>query len=118
MEDFIVYYFDKIWQVIDDLLLEFRWRGGLFCFRNIIYGYDVQIVNIFIMSFYIRFNILQKYLFKLYDNLEVLFFCVEEYQWIVDDLLEILYNLLLKVFDVNGSSLVLKVWDISVVYLE
>lgn len=117
-EDLIAYYFDKIRQVIDDLPPELRWRGGLSRPRNITYGHDVQIANIFITSFHIRSNILQKYSSKLHDNSEASSFCAEEHQRIVDDLLEILYNLPPKVFDANGSSLVPKVRDISAAYLE
>jgi hypothetical protein len=121
-EDLIAYYFDRIRQVLDNLPPELRWRGGLSRPRTITYGHDVQIANIFITSFHIRSNILQKFSARLDlhndEDSGALSFCAEEHQRIVDDLLEVLYNLPPKVFDANGSSLVPKVRDISAAYLE
>jgi hypothetical protein len=118
-EDLITLYTDKVRHVIDNLPPELRWRGGLSRSRNITYGHDVQMANIFITSFHVRSNVLQKYSQKLDSTSpEASSFYAEEHQRIVDDLLEILYNLPPKVFDANGSSVVPKIRDIGAAYLE
>jgi hypothetical protein len=109
-EDLIRLYLEKIQHVIDCLPPELRWRGGLSRPHNITYGHDVQIANIFVASLHIRSNILQKY--------GPTATTAAEHQWIVDDLLEILYRLPPTVFDANGSSLVPKIRDIGAAYLE
>uniref|UniRef100_A0A8H7TRI0 Zn(2)-C6 fungal-type domain-containing protein n=3 Tax=Bionectria ochroleuca TaxID=29856 RepID=A0A8H7TRI0_BIOOC len=101
---------DSIQRIIDNLPPELRWRGGLSRHGAVNEGHNAQIANIFITSFHLRSNLVQKYGTR--DDI------VAEHQRIVDDLLEILYHLPQCVFNANGSSVVPKVRDIGAVYLE
>ncbi|CAI6022408.1 unnamed protein product [Clonostachys chloroleuca] len=101
---------DNVQRIIDNLPPELRWRGGLSRHGTVNEGHNAQIANIFITSFHLRSNLVQKYGTR--DEI------VSEHQRIVDDLLEILYHLPQCVFNANGSSVVPKVRDIGAVYLE
>lgn len=103
-------YLGKIQSVINGLPPELRWRGGMSRPPNVTQSHDAQTANLFITSFEIRSNILQK--FGPTDTSGL------EHQKIVDDLLEVLYHLPQAVFDANGSSLVPKIRDIGAAYLE
>lgn len=101
---------DRIQSVIDELPPELRWRGGLSRPTNSTHGHDAQIANLFITSLHLKSNLLQKFAPR-----EI---SAAQHQNIVDDMLEVLYNLPNAVLDSNGAGFVPKIRDIGAVYIE
>ncbi|KAM0275144.1 hypothetical protein ACHAQH_007518 [Verticillium albo-atrum] len=82
--------------VLDNLIPELRWRGGLARFPQPCRGHESQTVNILITSLYLRSNLLQ--------NLGQIPGIT--HQGIVSDVLEILEHISEEVHEANGFSLV------------
>lgn len=104
------HYQDRIQGIIDSLPRELRWRGGLSRPHYVTQGHESQTVNIYITSLHLRSNLLQKRGRPAVDALE--------HQQIVDDLLEILYQLSPPIFYANGLSMMPKIRDIGATYQE
>ncbi|KAL4799498.1 hypothetical protein BDV19DRAFT_385267 [Aspergillus venezuelensis] len=96
---------------IGSLPPELRWRGGLSRPANATPGHDVQIVNVFITSLYVRSNLLQQFGNSSGTGSK------EEHQRIVSDLLEVLCHLPQEILEANGYNLIAKIRDIGAAYL-
>ncbi|KAH7116446.1 hypothetical protein EDB81DRAFT_819592 [Dactylonectria macrodidyma] len=94
--------------VLDNLIPELRWNGGLARFPQPCRGHVAQTVNILITSLYLKSNLLQ--------NLGPIPGIT--HHSIVSDVLEILEHMSEEVHEDNGFSLVKKVRDIGAAYLQ
>ena len=98
----------RVQAVMDTLIPELRWRGGLARFPRPCWGHEVQMVNILITSLYLRSNLMQ----HLGQTPGI------SHRSIVDDVLQVLENLPDAIHETNGISLVHKVRDIGAAYLQ
>ncbi|KAM0438449.1 hypothetical protein ACHAPT_001198 [Fusarium lateritium] len=98
----------NIQAVLDNLVPELRWRGGLARFPQPSRGHEAQTVNILITCLYVRSNLLQ----HLGQAPGI------THQSIVSDVLEVLDHMPDEVHESNGFSLVKKVRDIGAAYLQ
>ncbi|KAG7112088.1 Glucose transport transcription regulator RGT1 like protein [Verticillium longisporum] len=98
----------RIQAVLDNLIPELRWSGGLARYPQPCRSHEAQTVNILITSLYLRSNLLQ--------NLGQIPGIT--HQGIVSDVLEILEHISEEVQEANGFSLVKKVRDIGAAYLQ
>ncbi|KAM0324917.1 hypothetical protein ACHAQA_007883 [Verticillium albo-atrum] len=98
----------RIQAVLDNLIPELRWRGGLARFPQPCRGHEAQTVNILITSLYVRSNLIQN--FGQVPGIT--------HQGIVGDVLEVLEHISEEVQEANGFSLVKKVRDIGAAYLQ
>ncbi|EEU35934.1 uncharacterized protein NECHADRAFT_85322 [Fusarium vanettenii 77-13-4] len=98
----------RLQAVLDNLVPELRWRGGLARFPKPSRGHESQTVNILITCFYIRSNLLQ----HLGQAPGI------SHQSIVSDVLEVLEHMPEDIHECNGFTLVKKVRDIGAAYLQ
>ncbi|RSL83228.1 hypothetical protein CEP51_004640 [Fusarium floridanum] len=98
----------RLQAVLDNLVPELRWRGGLARFPKPSRGHESQTVNILITCFYIRSNLLQ----HLGQAPGI------THQSIVSDVLEVLDHMPEDIHECNGFTLVKKVRDIGAAYLQ
>ncbi|UPL02196.1 hypothetical protein LCI18_013130 [Fusarium solani-melongenae] len=98
----------RLQAVLDNLVPELRWRGGLARFPKPSRGHESQTVNILITCFYIRSNLLQ----HLGQAPGI------THQSIVSDVLEVLDHMPEDIHEYNGFTLVKKVRDIGAAYLQ
>lgn len=98
----------RVQTVLDTLIPELRWRGGLARFPRPCWGHEVQTVNILITSLYLKSNLMQ----HLGQTPGI------SHKSIVRDVLEVLEHLPDAIHETNGISLVNKVRDIGAAYLQ
>ncbi|EGY22466.1 uncharacterized protein VDAG_03904 [Verticillium dahliae VdLs.17] len=98
----------RIQAVLDNLIPELRWSGGLARYPQPCRSHEAQTVNILITSLYLRSNLVQ--------NLGQIPGIT--HQGIVSDVFEILEHISEEVQEANGFSLVKKVRDIGAAYLQ
>ncbi|KAG7147228.1 hypothetical protein HYQ46_003940 [Verticillium longisporum] len=98
----------RIQAVLDNLIPELRWSGGLARYPQPCRSHEAQTVNILITSLYLRSNLVQ--------NLGQIPGIT--HQGIVSDVLEILQHISEEVQEASGFSLVKKVRDIGAAYLQ
>ncbi|KAJ4307898.1 hypothetical protein N0V84_012426 [Fusarium piperis] len=98
----------RLQAVLDNLVPELRWRGGLARFPKPSQGHESQTVNLLITCLYIRSNLLQ----HLGQAPGI------THQSIVSDVLEVLDHMPEDIHECNGFTLVKKVRDIGAAYLQ
>jgi hypothetical protein len=108
-------YINLVQRALDYLPPELRWRGGLSRPPRSNFGTDVQTANLYITQLHIRSNLLEQmdHLSQRLSIAGTLPNIASERQRVVDDMLEILYQLPKETLEANGYSLVPKIRDIG-----
>ena len=108
-------YMNLVQRALDYLPPELIWRGGLSRPPQSNFGTDVQTANLYITQLYIRSNLLEQiiHLSENQPNQEIHPDLVADRQSIVEDLLEILYQMPQETLEANGNSLIPKIRDIG-----